>query len=221
MTATDVIPSSPAQPGLPTGVNEYADAFVRSWGIGDRPDASRYATVDAVRDLFGMDSRGGSSWARQDSTEQGARTMVKYSDDSGMALYVLVDRATAGSGSEDAVVGASLEYEGGDYVYDPGEEASGLSDITVAETTTGTYCDALVRAWGAGRRTTGDKYATDTAMTSLFDGYGTGGSGWTRVSAGTHSAVYSNTDGSTVTLYVNHVAVEAGRGDAVFDAEFS
>ncbi len=224
-TATATQTATATSAGLPTGIDEYADAFVRAWGIGDRPDASRYATVDAVRDLFGQDARGGSSWTRQDSTDQGTRTQVSYTDDSGMTLYVLVDRAIASAGDDDAVVGANLEWAdteiSDDYTYDPGEEASGLSDITVSETTTGDYCDALVRAWGAGQRSTADRYATPTAMTGLFDDYGTGGSGWSRISAGTHSASYTHTDGTTLTLYVNHVAVEAGRGDAAYYAEFS
>lgn len=222
---TETATATPTSGGLPTDVGEYADAFVRAWGIGDRPDASRYATVSTVGELFGMDARGGSGWSRQDSTDQGGRMQVRYTDDEGMTLYVLVDRATAAAGDEDAVVGANLEWEDTgsweDDTYDPGEEASGLSDITVSETTTGDYCDALVRAWGAGQRSTADRYATPTAMTGLFDDYGTGGSGWSRISAGTHSASYTHTDGTTLTLYVNHVAVEAGRGDAAYYAEFS
>src|SRR5699024_2210468 len=35
--------------GLPGDPGDYADAFVRAWGIGDRPDATRYATPEAVR----------------------------------------------------------------------------------------------------------------------------------------------------------------------------
>lgn len=239
-TATETAPASETAPSsstpdtasssdtaagdLPTDVAEYADSFVRAWGIGDRDDASRYATSTAISDLFAMDSRGGSGWTRQDSTEQGTRTQVKYTDDNDSAstLYVLVDRDAATSGSPDAVVGASLEYElGEDYSYDPGEESAGISDITVPETTTADYCDALVRAWGAGNRTTADQYATQTAMDGLFgDQDVAGGSGWSRTSSTSYSATYTNTDGSTLTLSVNSISVDEGRGDGVFYAEF-
>lgn len=217
--------SAPAGDALPTDVEGYADAFVRAWGIGDREDASRYATAAAVRDLFGMDTRGGSGWARKESIEQGTRTQVRYTDanDENSTVYVLVDRSSAQAGEEDAVVGASYEYEldGTDDGYDPGEESAGVSDITVPETSVGDYCDTLVRAWGAGKRTTADKYATSTAMTELFDDHGTGGSGWSRSSTDSYSATYTNTDGSTLTLYINSISVSNGWGDGVFAATFS
>lgn len=221
-TSTSTTTRGTTQPGgsLPTETGSYADGFVRAWGIGDREDASRYATPLTVSTLFSQDARGGSSWKRQQSTDQGERTQVRYTDGTGMTLYVLVDRGAASAGSQDAVVGASLEYEGSDS-YDPGEDSAGLSDITVSETTVGSYGDALVRAWGAGRRTTADRYATDTAMFEMFDVHGAGGAGWSRTSSDSYSATYTNTDGSTLTLYINDVAVAAGRGDGVYYAEFS
>lgn len=202
---------------LPTEPLEYADAFVRAWGLGDRDDASRFATSTTVSGLFAMDPRGGSSWSRDGEVDQGGRTQVRYTGDDDMVLYVLVDRATARAGAGDAVVGASLEYE-----YDPGEESAGISDTTVPETTVATYCDALVRAWGAGEEGTAEKYATRTAMDGLFgDHTSAGGSGWSRSSSDGWSATYTNTDGSTLTLFVNSISVESGLGDGVYYAEFS
>ena len=230
-TATETATASSTQPpdpepdatsrasddGLPTETLEYADAFVRAWGLGDRDDASRFATPTTVSSLFAMDPRGGSSWARDGEVDQGERTQVRYTGDDDMVLYVLVDRAAAQSGAGDAVVGASLEYE-----YDPGEESAGISDTTVPETSVATYCDALVRAWGAGEEGTAEKYATRTAMDGLFGDHGTaGGSGWSRTSSDDWSATYTNTDGSTLTLFVNSVSVESGLGDGVYYAEFS
>lgn len=207
---------------LPTDIGRYADGFVRAWGIGDRPGASRYATVSTVSSLFATDPRGGSSWQRGSQVQQGDRTQVSFTDDTGTTLYVLVDRATAATGSEDAVVAANLEYEDSSTPdYDAGEEAAGLSDITVSETTVGAYCDALVRAWGAGKRTTADKYATQTAMTQLFDDHGTGGGSWSRSSSDAYSATYTNSSGATLTLYVEPIAVAAGRGDGIFTAVIS
>lgn len=217
--------TSPAAGGnLPTTPLDYADGFVRAWGIGDRQEASRHATATTVSSLFAMDARGGSNWSRDGEVDQGGRTQVRYTDGTGFVLYVLVDRATARAGDGDAVVGASLEYEvtGSEDGYDPGEESAGISDITVPETTIATYCDALVRAWGAGKETTADRYATPTAMDGLFADHGVaGGSGWSRTSSDSYSATYTNTDGSTLTLYANSISVANGWGDGVYYAEFS
>ncbi|WP_427383618.1 hypothetical protein [Janibacter sp. G56] len=213
--------TTPTMGPLPTDIGSYADAFVRAWGIGDQPSASRYATVTTVSSLFAMDPRGGSTWKRGSQVEQDGRMQVRYTDGAGTALYVLIDRGLTATGSEDAIVAANLEYEGDSTGYDAGEEAAGVSDIAVAETTVAAYCDALVRAWGAGQRSTADKYATQTAMTQLFDGYGTEGGSWSRSSSDAYSATYTDASGTTLTLWVEPQAVVAGRGDGAYIADFS
>lgn len=211
--------SSATTAALPTNALSYADGFVRAWGIGDRQDASRYATATAVSSLFGVDARGGSNWSRDGEVDQGGRTQVRYTNDDDLVLYVLVDRATAGSGDRHGVVGASLEYESSSAGED--DDSDGVSDTSVPETSTGAYCDALVRAWGSGKRGTADRYATSTAMRQLFDDHGTGGSGWSQTSVSRYNAVYTNTDGTKLTLYFNSVSVANGWGDGVYYAEFT
>ncbi len=204
---------------LPTNALSYADGFVRAWGIGDRDDASRYATSTTVNGLFGVDARGGSNWSRDGEVDQGGRTQVRYTNGDDLVLYVLVDRSAASSGQSSAVVGASLEYESSDAGED--DDSDGVADSTVPETSTGTYCDALVRAWGSGKRGTADRYATPTAMRQLFDEHGTGGGGWSQTSVSRYNAVYTNTDGTKLTLYFNSVSVSNGWGDGVYYAEFT
>lgn len=218
-TSPEPAQSSAANGTLPKNAPSYADGFVRAWGIGDRQDASRYATTTAVSSLFGVDARGGSNWSRDGEVDQGGRTQVRYTNDDDLVLYVLVDRSTATSGDGHAVVGASLEYESSSAGED--DDSDGVADTTVPETSTGTYCDALVRAWGSGKRATADRYATSTAMRQLFDDHGTGGSGWSRTSVSRYNAVYTNTDGTTLTLYFNSVSVANGWGDGVYYAEFT
>lgn len=211
--------SSGSTGALPTSAPSYADGFVRAWGIGDREDASRYATSTAVSSLFDVDDRGGSTWSRDSEVDQGTRTQVRYTSDDDLVLYVLVDRSTAGSGDDHAVVGASLEYESESAGED--DDSDGVADTVVPETSTGDYCDALVRAWGSGKRGTADRYATATAIGQLFDDHGTGGSGWSQSSVSRYNAVYTNTDGNTLTLYFNSVSVANGWGDGVYYAEFT
>lgn len=100
-----------AASSLPTGVGPYADGFVRAWGIGDSLEASRYATDDAVAALFGYDARGSNSWAYTSTTAQNSRSQIRYSDDSGRSLYVVVDNATVARGAAHAVVAANVEVD--------------------------------------------------------------------------------------------------------------
>lgn len=213
--------SSPSEDGavdgLPSDVGDYADGFVRAWGIGDREDASRYATDSTVSTLFALEPRGGSSWTRTEEDQQGGRTQVSYTDDEGMTLYVLVDTDTAGSGDADAVVAATLEHTDSEAE----SEGDGDAGASVSETTTGAYCDAFVRAWGAGERGTADDYAMSSVMTELFDHHGTGGSGWSQTSVTGGTAVYTDTDGTKLTLYVDTVSVENGWGDGIYHAELT
>lgn len=213
--------SATASDDRPTGVGEYADAFVRAWGLGDRTGASDYATALTVTNLFAIDGRGGSNWVRRESTQQGSRTQVRYTDGTGTTLYVLVDRATAASGATDAVVGANLEWEDStsDWTFDDGN-TSDSSAVTGLPSTVNTYADAFVRAWGVDDPSM-DSYATDSVVTTLYADYGSGGSRWSRSSSTASSATYTNTDGSVLVLDVDATTVSAGRGDGITGADIS
>lgn len=211
--------SSAASAALPTGVGPYADGFVRAWGIGDRDAASTYASATAVSSLFAYDGRGGSSWTRGTSVEQGNRTQVKYTDGTGQALYVLVDTAAAQQGSQGAVVGANAEWEIDDSVPMPGDwdidtPASGLPS-TVTE-----YADAFIRAWGVDAVSM-DDYASDDVVATLYIDYGSGGSNWSRSSSTATTVTYSNTDGSMLVLTLDPTTVSAGEGEGITGATFS
>lgn len=214
---------------LPTGAGAYADGFVRAWGIGDRPAASRYASADTVASLFQYDARGGSTWKRESSLVQEARTQVRYTDGTGASLYLLVDNATAERGAPAAIVGANVEWDDTDNTYD-GEAPTydyGIAApeeptvVTGLESTAGEYADALVRAWGVGDRSAADAYASDEALSAMFGTYGSGGSHWRRTSATSSSATYANDDGTLLTLYLDPTTVSAGRGEGVYGATFS
>ena len=213
--------SAPASNDRPTGVNEYADAFVQAWGLGDRTEASDYATALTVTNLFAIDGRGGSSWVRKESTQQGSRTQVRYTDGMGTTLYVLVDQATAASGATDAIVGANLEWEdsSSDWTFDDGN-TSDSSAVTGLPSTVDSSADAFVRAWGVDDRTM-DNSATDSVVTTLYADYGSGGSRWSRSSSTASSATYTNTDGSVLVLDVDATTVSAGRGDGITGADIS
>lgn len=213
--------SSDGGSDLPTDVRSYADDFVRAWGVGDRQEALKYATATTVSSLFAFHPKGGTSWSRQGEVDHGLRTHVRYTDGDGGVLTVFVDREEVTEGGPNGVVGTRLK-EGGssDDADDSGDSADSGSGL-VPETSTSDYCDALVRAWGAGRRSTAEKYASATAMSQLFDDHGTGGSGWSQTSVTRHYALYTNTDGTKLTLYFNSTSVAKGAGDGVYYAEFT
>ena len=215
-TSTSSAPAPDAGGELPGDPGEYADAFVRAWGVGDRVEAERYATGDAVDSLFAYDGRGGSTWTRDAVTNQDGRTQVGYTDGTGQSLYVLLDTVTVGA--PDAVVSANVEWEG------TSEDAAAEDDpgaATGLPSDVGDYGDALVRAWGVGDRDAADAYATASVLSTLFDGYGTGGSDWSRTGSTADSITYTDSFGDTVTIYVDAATVSAGRGDAAYLAVFS
>lgn len=210
------------QGSLTTDTGEYADAFVRAWGIGDRQDASRYASPTALDALFTYDGRGGSTWKRDSAISQGPSTEVRYKDGNGQSLYVVVDNATVGRGAGQAVVGANVEYDGAPAEPEPetdtyvGEDPS----VTGLPTTSADYADSLVRAWGVGDRAAAQPYASDLVVSTLFDGYGTGGADWKQTSASPSVVSYRNSNGDTLDLHLDTKVVSAGRGNAVTYAEF-
>lgn len=213
---------------LPTDVDGYADGFVRAWGIGDRPEAERFGTDDAVTAVFDHAGRGGDGWSRDATTVQGSRTQVRFTDDD-LVLYVLVDTDRAAAGEEDAVVGASIEFDGQaepePQTETVTETATATSSSTATATaaglprSTGEYADRFVRAWGTGDRAKGDPYATESILRELFDVYGPGGGGWSRTSTAARQVDYTDTDGVVLRLHINHEAVAEGRQDAIYMVE--
>ena len=140
-----------------------------------------------------------------------------------MTLYVLVDRTAAGSGVEDAVVGASLEYEGWDWEDDPAEGYSGVdgsASVTGLPSSVTEYADAMIRAWGVDDVAMND-YTTSDVMTTLYGEYGEGGSNWSRSSSTPSTVTYRNTDGTVLVLTLDASTVSAGRGAGVTQARFS
>lgn len=223
-TSTRGGPAAPAPPAkddtrLPTEAAAYADGFVRAWGAGDRGKASRYATARTVTTLFGADALGGTTWKRQGSTDEGARTRVQYVDDIGRTLDVVVDESSASSGTTEAVVGAILAAgatadptKGGD-----GDDSSGVVGLPRSVTD---YADAMIRAWGKDDLSAWD-YATDEVMKRLYAEYGSGGPRWSRSSSTSSSVTYTNKDGARVVLTVDSGRVALGQKDAVTAASIS
>lgn len=209
--------------GLPTNPGDYADEFVRAWGIGDRPKASRYATESAADDIFAHDGRGGSTWEQDSTAVQGTRTQVRYTNGNGASLYVLVDTATAGSGLGDAVVGANIEWDDTS-AWSTDDDAVPEDDsdegVTGLPSTVNEYCDALVRAWGNNDRSAAEDYATSSTVSQLFDDHTPGQTDWARTSSTSSSATYTNDAGDTVTIHVHASRVSSGRGDAAYSAGF-
>lgn len=89
----------PSRPG------DYADAFIRAWGRGDRASASTYGTAAAVSALFGQMPSGGPNWRRASTIEYAGSSEVTYSDGS-RSLTVVVDHGRLGSGADHAVTSA-------------------------------------------------------------------------------------------------------------------
>ncbi len=215
-TSTQQQPSTPASAGLPTGAGSYADGFISAWGLGDRPDASRYATEEATSSLFAYRSRGGSSWVQRDSIVQGSRTQVRYTDGDGGVVYVLVDTAGADAGAADAVVAANSEQHYAPPTETAAPEPPPSEPATGLPSSTRDYADALVRAWGNDDQQVADDYATDSALQTLWGDLTPGESDWRYVSSTPTSATYTDDDGGQFTLLLTPSLVSSGRGDAVY-----
>lgn len=99
--------TSPDDEARPSRPGDYADAFIRAWGRGDRASAATYGTAAAVSALFGQMPAGGPSWRRASTTEYAGSSEVTYSDGS-RSLTVVVDHGRLGSGADPAVTSAVL-----------------------------------------------------------------------------------------------------------------
>ena len=215
--ATTTAPSVPAARTMPTTAGDYADGFVRAWGIGDRGTAERYATNDTVASLFAGWPRGGSTWKRTRSDPQDARTQVTYMDADRTTLYVVLDTATMARGTEDAIVGTTIEH---DVAAEPESGMDGIDAddyaVTGLPTTVTGYADAFVRSWGVGDPVAG-QYLREWVVEGLYGGgNGIGGPSWARTASTSTTATYTNSgDGSTMVITLDPDRVAAGRGDAI------
>lgn len=89
--------------GLPSTVTEYADAFVRAWGV-DAVSMDDYASDDVVTTLYTDYGSGGSNWSRSASTS----STVTYSNTDGSTLVLSLDAATVSAGSGEGIIGATI-----------------------------------------------------------------------------------------------------------------
>lgn len=214
--STTAVPAKDDDQELPTGTTSYADGFVRAWGAGDRAKAGRYATAGTVASLFGKESLGGTSWQRQGSSNQGARTRVRYVDSSGRTLDVLVNESAAASGSSHGVVGATL----GSAQPSPTTSTTDSPDAVGLPRSVTDYADAMIRAWGKDDPISWD-FTTEAVMTKLYAEWGAGGPGWSRSASTASSVTYTNKDGSTLVLSVNADRVAKGLTGAITSAAFT
>ncbi|WP_157075563.1 hypothetical protein [Janibacter anophelis] len=193
---------------LPSSAGEYADAFVRAWGKGDRTDASTYGTGAAVSALFGQAGNGGGGWQRTGTTEYAGSTQVTYSDGS-RTLTLVVDHTALGAGDEHAVTSAVLSS--GEPTTAPTDAGDGLPQTVSA------YADAFVRAWGKSDSGAWD-YANDQVRSILGSGAGPNPGAWSRSSTDGSSVSYRNRDGSLLVLQLDGDRVADGSRDAITGA---
>lgn len=193
---------------LPSSAGEYADAFVRAWGKGDRTDASTYGTGAAVSALFGQASNGGGGWQRTGTTEYAGSTQVTYSDGS-HSLTLVVDHTALGAGDEHAVTSAVLSN--GEPTTAPTDDGDGLPQTVSA------YADAFVRAWGKSDSGAWD-YANDEVRSILGSGAGPNPGAWSRSSTDGSLVSYRNRDGSLLVLQLDGDRVADGSRDAITGA---
>lgn len=193
---------------LPSSAGEYADAFVRAWGKGDRTGASAYGTGAAVSTLFGQTGNGGGGWQRTGTTEYAGSTQVTYSDGS-RTLTLVVDHTALGAGDEHAVTSAVLSS--GEPTTAPTDDGDGLPQTVSA------YADAFVRAWGKSDSGAWD-YANDQVRSILGSGAGPNPGAWSRSSTDGSSVSYRNRDGSLLVLQLDGDRVADGARDAITGA---
>lgn len=89
--------------GLPSTVTEYADAFVRAWGV-DAFSMDDYASDDVVATLYIDYGSGGSNWSRSSSTA----STVTYSNTDGSTLVLSLDATTVSAGEGEGITGATI-----------------------------------------------------------------------------------------------------------------
>lgn len=89
--------------GLPSTVTEYADAFVRAWGV-DAISMDDYATDEVVATLYANYGSGGSNWSRSSSTA----TTVTYTNTDGSMLVLSLDTMTVSAGNGEGITDARV-----------------------------------------------------------------------------------------------------------------
>lgn len=208
-----------APPGLPRGVEEYADTWVRAWGLGD--DATMATHADRYVHAQFSGTAGGGTWARQQSGsyEEGL-LYVSYEDSQTLeGLLVLVDPGLVDIGAQHAILEVTR--------LDPGTGAFGLSGPAAAPapqpagltTDVGGYADAWVRAWGAGDYAAADVYGDVGAMYH-FDVDPAGGTDWARTGVSGAEVSYQDGGGNVLVLYLDTTLVAAGATDGVLAAYY-
>lgn len=95
--------------GLPTGVGEYSDGFVRAWGAGRTTDADTYAWSSVMDTVGAYDGPGGGDWART-GTGPGEVTSATYKNSSGWTLTLYLDPSALAVGAQDAITYAEFTH---------------------------------------------------------------------------------------------------------------
>lgn len=227
---TEPTPADGAQ-ALPTSPDEYADAWIRAWGLGDDDAMSVYADR-YVHGLF-SGTAGGGTWQRNKSVGPGPYGQgVQYTQyvdaQSGNWAVVGTDPSLVAIGARHAVVdvqvmppevdGLSPMPEDDSAAWDGGmDEEPGAGTPLGLTTDPGAYADEFVRAWGAGDPDRADTYANVDGMT-LFQADWTGGTDWVRQYVDQEFVVYSDTGGNQLTVVLRLDRVAAGASDGVVAA---
>lgn len=202
-------------PALPRSEAEYADAWVRAWGMGDDAQMAAYADRYVHGEFSG--TAGGGQWARQEwgSYEEGL-VFVTYEDaGTGEGLFVLVDPGIVAIGAQHGVVSVARMPAGWDQAV-PDSDDGGVEPLGLT-TDIGEYADSWVRAWGAGDWDTATVYGTDDAM-YLFGVDAAGGTDWARTGVSGTEVRYGDSGGNVLVLVLDADRVAAGAGDGVVAA---
>lgn len=206
--------AAPDAASLPRDPAEYADAWVRAWGLGDDTQMAMYADRYVHQQFAG--TAGGGTWSRQDSGPyEDGLTFVTYRDgQSGGGLYLLVAPHIVDIGAQHGVISVAQMPPGWDDPVDDGAWAGdGIVPLGLT-TDPGEYADIWVRAWGVGDRDTASVYSADDAM-QMFGIDSVGGSDWARTSISGEQVRYRDSGGNTLVLVLDLARVAAGAGDGV------
>lgn len=212
--------AAPAAPGLPRVAEEYADAWVRAWGLGDDDQMAAYADR-YVHDQY-SGTAGGGTWVRKESGPyEDGLVFVTYEDSrTGAGLFVLVAPNLVEIGARHGLVSVA-QLPPGSGVPGLGDAAPPEEEGTPAGLTTdiAEYADIWVRAWGAGNYERADVYGSTEAM-YLFQIDPVGGGDWARVGVSGTEVRYRDGGGNTLVLQLDGARVAAGATDGVVMAYF-
>lgn len=220
-TSPDAEPpaAAPAAPGLPRTPEEYTDAWVRAWGLGDDDEMAAYADRYVHSQYSG--TAGGGTWVRQESGPyEDGLVFVTYEDSqSGAGLFLLVAPHLVEIGAQHGLISvAQMPPDSGA----PGLGGGPADDpITPGGLTTdlGEYADIWVRAWGAGDDETAEAYGNADAM-YLFAIDSRGGTDWARVGVSGTEVRYRDGGSNTLVLVLDSDRVAAGATDGVVMAYY-